>query len=128
MRPLHRSLVAAGLLALCACDSGAPPVRGIAGGNAQDGQLAIEALGCAICHIIPGVAWPRGNVGPSLAGFAERNLIAGVVVNRPDTVAAFVRNATAVLPRGAMPPIAMTDQQARDIAAYLGTLRSEDAS
>lgn len=83
----------------------------------------IERVGCAACHTIPGIGWPKGRVGPPLKGFAEQSLIAGRVPNRPDVLAAFVRNAPAVVPETGMPPMPLSEEEARDVAAYLYTLR-----
>jgi cytochrome c551/c552 len=93
--------------------------------SAQTGITAIKQLGCGACHDIPGVSWPRSHVGPSLENFGDRNLIAGVFPNTPDNLAVFVQNATRFVPDGAMPPIAMTSQQAEDIALYLLSLQDE---
>lgn len=88
------------------------------------GIEAIEELGCGACHVIPGIAWPKSDVGPSLHGFGGRNFIAGVLPNNSKNLAAFIQNATTYVPDGAMPPIYMTKQQAIDISAYLHSLRS----
>lgn len=90
---------------------------------AARGKAAAERLGCGACHAMPGVGWPQGRVGPALAGFGERALIAGRVPNRPDALARFVRDAPSLAPGSAMPPIAMSDAEARDIAAWLHSLR-----
>lgn len=90
------------------------------------GVDAVVALGCGACHDVPGVAWPKSNVGPPLLAWGTRGLIAGVIPNTAENLAAFIQNATAVVPTGAMPPIAMTDRQAADIAAYLLSLKEED--
>ncbi|WP_077511956.1 cytochrome c family protein [Sphingomonas sp. LM7] len=83
------------------------------------GKAAIERVGCAACHQIPGIRWPQGGSGPSLAGFAEQGLIAGRLPNRPDMLAAFVRNAPGVLPGTTMPAMPLSEGEARDVAAYL---------
>lgn len=83
------------------------------------GKAAIERVGCGACHAIPGVAWPKGATGPSLEGFAGQTLIAGRLPNRPDLLAAYVRNAPATLPGTTMPAMPLTRQEARDVAAYL---------
>ena len=83
------------------------------------GKLAIERTGCGACHAIPGVRWPQGQAGPSLAGFADQGLIAGRLPNRPDLLAAFVRNAPATLPGTTMPAMPLSPAEARDVAAYL---------
>lgn len=87
--------------------------------DAGRGKMAIERVGCGACHAIPGIAWPQGAVGPSLEGFARQTLIAGHLPNRPDRLAAFVRDAPAALPGTSMPAMPLTEAEARDVAAYL---------
>lgn len=87
--------------------------------DVANGLASIERAGCGACHAIPGVNWPRGESGPSLAGFARQGLIAGRLPNRPDVLAAFVRNAPATLPGTTMPAMPLDTQEARDVAAYL---------
>jgi cytochrome c1 len=86
------------------------------------GRRTIERLACGACHVIPGVAWPRGRVGPSLDGFGARALIAGRFPNKPEILARWVRDAPSLAPHTGMPAIPMTDQEARDVAAYLYAL------
>lgn len=88
------------------------------------GKQLIEKVGCGSCHDIPGIAWPKGRVGPPLDDFAKQSLIAGRVPNRPDNLAAFVRDAPAVVPGSAMPKMPLNPQESRDVAAYLYTLGS----
>lgn len=92
--------------------------------NAENGRLVIERVGCAACHAIPGVNWPKGGLGPSLAGFGKQGLIAGQLPNRPDVLARFVREAPALLPGTTMPAMPLNEKEARDVAAYLYTLRA----
>jgi len=91
----------------------------------QHGLAAIERAGCGACHEIPGVDWPRGRLGPSLRGFTDIGLIAGAVPNTAENLAAFVRDAPAVKPGSTMPPIPLTEQEARAIAAYLHGLNDD---
>ena len=91
--------------------------------SAEHGRQIIERVGCAACHSIPGIDWPTGRVGPPLKGFAEQSLIAGRAPNRPEVLAAFVRNAPAVVPNSGMPPMPLSEEESRDVAAYLYTLR-----
>ncbi|WP_126173570.1 c-type cytochrome [Altericroceibacterium xinjiangense] len=86
---------------------------------ASRGLALIDKVGCGACHEIPGLDWPKGRLGPSLAGFDDVGLIAGHLPNRPGTLAAFIRNAPAVKPGSTMPPMPLTEEQAADIAAYL---------
>jgi mono/diheme cytochrome c family protein len=83
------------------------------------GKEAIERVGCGSCHTIPGVRWPQGKVGPTLAGLPERALIAGRLPNRPDVLAAYIRNAPALVPGSGMPAMPVSETEAQDIAAYL---------
>jgi cytochrome c2 len=92
----------------------ASPVQGLA---------VMKRVGCASCHTVPGLRWPEGQVGPTLHRFAERNLISGQLPNRPDVLAAYVRNAPAILPGTTMPAMPISQGEARDVAAYLYTLR-----
>ncbi|WP_269713298.1 c-type cytochrome [Caulobacter sp. NIBR2454] len=109
-------------MSLCACDGAKTTPRAIAGADPGAGRAAMERVGCGACHQIPGVRWPQGKVGPSLEGFADRALIAGQLPNQPQTLAAFIRNAPALSPNSGMPPMPVTEEEARDIAAYLYTL------
>jgi cytochrome c1 len=110
------SCVAAGFAAVWAQTAGAQ-------GNAIAGRLAIAEAGCGACHVIPGVPGARGKVGPPLAGFGGRAYIAGTLPNRQETLERWVADAPALAPATAMPAIPLSAIQARDIAAYLRTLR-----
>lgn len=89
------------------------------------GLVAIKRVGCGACHETPGVNWPKGRTGPSLTGFDDVGVIAGNLPNTPATLAAFVRNAPKAKPGSTMPAMPLTEQEARDIAAYL--LGADDA-
>lgn len=114
---LARALMVPLLVASCK-----PPPSGehhMPQSSPANGRTVIERVGCAACHVVPGIRWPRGGVGPSLAGFAEQTLIAGRLPNRPEILAAFVRDAPAIVPGTAMPAMPISETEARDVAAYL---------
>ncbi len=117
-RRLGRWLVA-GCAGLAACDG--PPDRSPTLGDAdlQRGRQLVVDKGCVACHSFPDVAWPRGALGPALEHFAHQGLIAGQLPNQPGVLMQFVRDAPALVPGTAMPAIPMTDQEARDVTAYL---------
>jgi mono/diheme cytochrome c family protein len=95
-------------------DEGVPdPVRGI---------VALRQYGCATCHRIPGVVGADTPVGPSLAHFAQRRYIAGAVANEPRGLVRWLREPQALHAGSAMPDLAVTERDARDMAAYLVTL------
>ncbi|MGQ3095665.1 MAG: c-type cytochrome [Roseateles sp.] len=108
---------------LVAC--GGPPDRTPTLGNADAsrGRQLVADKGCVACHSFPDVRWPRGGLGPSLENFARQNLIAGRLPNQPGVLMQFVRDAPALVPGTAMPTTPMTDQEARDVTAYLLTLK-----
>lgn len=116
------AVIAAGL-ALAGCTDKSDRPRPLAGADIERGRLAAERLACAACHRIPGVAWPRGRVGGSLEGFANRPLIAGRFPNQPDVLVRWLVDAPALAPETGMPPQALTAAEARDVAAFLYTLR-----
>ena len=87
--------------------------------DAERGRELIQKVGCATCHTIEGIDWPKGRAAPEIRGLGGRALIAGRVPNRPDALAAFVRNAPAVAPGTTMPPMPLTERESRDVAAYL---------
>lgn len=105
------------------CSEPLPPQHRVAGGDPLRGRALIAATGCGACHEIPGVAGARGTVGPPLDGFARRKLVAGVAPNRPSVLIEWVRAAPDIAPETAMPHLPLSDDQARDVAAYLYTLR-----
>ena len=61
-------------------------------------------------------------VGASLAQFAFRGYVAGRP-NAPDHVMGWIRHPQSVRPATPMPEMGVTEAAARDIAAYLYTLR-----
>ena len=93
------------------------------GGDPARGKTAITRYGCAACHQIRGVIGAQGLVGPPLEGVARRAYIGGVLGNSPDNMIRWVQNPQAVDQKTAMPNLGVTDADARDIAAYLYTLR-----
>jgi cytochrome c1 len=92
---------------------------------AERGLAAIRRAGCGACHRIAGLDWPAGRAGPSLTEFDGEVPIAGTLVNTPANLAAFIRNAPAAKPGSTMPPMPVTADEARDIAAYLYAQQEE---
>lgn len=120
--PPTASLVAlVPLLGLAACKATPDERHHMPQASPERGRLAMERVGCGACHSIPGI-WPEGRAGPSLHDFAGQGLIAGRLPNRPDVLAGFVRNAPHWLPGTAMPAMPLSEEEARDVAAYLYTL------
>ncbi|MBB3345675.1 cytochrome c family protein [Sphingomonas sp. BK069] len=95
----------------------------VSGWTVTAGRAAIARYGCGSCHAIPGVAGASGSVGPSLAKVAVRASIAGRLPNDAEAMALWLRHPQAVTPRNGMPEQGVTRSDARDITAYLYTLK-----
>ena len=110
-------------LFLSACGTDIEPRTIVPGGDATRGQGALLGYGCESCHAIPGVYGTTARVGPALGGFARRHLIAGQMENTPENAIKWIMNPQAIDPGNAMPNLNVTEDAARDMAAYLYTLR-----
>ena len=86
------------------------------------GKVALTQYACNACHLIPGVTGAQVHVGPPLAGIASRGLLAGQLANTPEHLVRWIREPQQVDPNTAMPTLGVDERDARDIAAYLGTL------
>ena len=95
----------------------------LTGGRPQRGRVVARLYGCGACHTIPGVDGANSLVGPPLAGIANRAYIAGVLTNEPDHLVGWIENPQLIDSKTAMPTLGVSDRDARDIAAYLSTLR-----
>jgi len=117
-------LVGATLCASAACGGSAErETYALTGGSASRGKNDIRSYGCGACHVIPGVPGASGRVGPSLADIAHQSFVGGVVANTPANMIAWIQDPPALSPRTAMPNLNVSNSDARDIAAYLYTLR-----
>jgi cytochrome c2 len=112
-----RTSLCTGLAGLLLCGCGAPDAR------VERGQRLLAQYQCGACHAIPGVPSSKGRVGPPLARFGQRSYIAGEIPNRPDTLARWIAAPAALVPGTAMPDMGASEADARDMAAYLWTLR-----
>jgi cytochrome c len=104
-------------------DSPAYPDQAIPGSDPSAGKVAITEYGCASCHVIPGVPGANGTVGPPLTNFAQRQYVAGLLPNEPDNLMRWIRDPQGVIKGVAMPNMAVSEQDAKNIAAYLYTLK-----
>lgn len=92
------------------------------GDPAKGPQLLVQ-YGCTSCHTIAGIGW--GKVGPPLTGLAERQYIAGVLVNVPANLMAWIMNPRKLKPQTAMPNLNVRSEEALHITAYLCTLGNQ---
>lgn len=111
------------IFTLAACASPRPaPHQQLPGTNPSAGRTALVAYGCGGCHTIPGVENANSRVGPSLAGIAAQSYIAGKLPNTADNMVRWIRDPQGIDPGVVMPNLGVTEQQARDMAAYLYSL------
>lgn len=118
-RILPAIVAAAILTAGCARPETAPAVQG----DAKAGRAAVQRYQCGACHTIPGIAGARGLVGPPLAAYRQRVYLAGKLPQEPALLARWIQDAPSLSPQTAMPNLGVSEQDARDIAAFLYQLR-----
>jgi cytochrome c1 len=97
--------------------------EGLTGGDVGRGRVALSTYGCGTCHEVPGVRGAIGLVGPPLAHLASRIYVAGVLANTPERLIDWIQHPRHVDPRTAMPELDVSEADARDIAAYLYSLK-----
>ncbi|WP_431323293.1 c-type cytochrome [Rhizobium sp. YTU87027] len=93
--------------------------RDLTGGDPSKAAPIFRRYGCTGCHVIPGIAGADGKVAAPLSGIRQRVYIAGVVDNNADNLVQWIVSPQAFSPRTAMPSTGITQQEARDLAAYL---------
>jgi cytochrome c len=122
---LGLALAISWLLLAGACRGRSEPTPGsqATGGDPDRGRELIELKNCGACHTIPGVRGARGVVGPPLTSFARRGFVGGEVPNTPVNLVRWIRDPHQVEARTAMPALGLDERQARDVAAFLYTLR-----
>jgi cytochrome c len=111
-------LIAFALVVACKRQEVAVPA-----GDPSHGKQLIDQYGCITCHIIPGIAGPKGMIGPSLEHVASRPILAGKIQNSPASMEQYIQNPQAADPQNSMPNLGVKPDEARDIAAYLRTLK-----
>jgi mono/diheme cytochrome c family protein len=108
---------------LAAADPAAcPPHPGarIASADAKtQARIVLRQYACVGCHTIPGVVGADVHVGPPLAGFGRRSLIAGRLPNSADNLVRWIVEPASVDPQTAMPAMGVAPEHARQIADYL---------
>ena len=100
------------------------PQYTLVGAQPEQAPAAFTAYGCPACHTIQGVDGQRGKVGPKLDGhFAKQAYIAGKLANTPDNLTTWLRLPQKVEPGTAMPNLGVSESAARNMAAYLYSLK-----
>lgn len=106
------------LTVLAACSS-----AGSRDANPRAGAILITRYACGSCHAISGIQQANGMVGPSLNHIGGQKMLAGALPNTAENIARFVRTPRALVKDSVMPDQDLSDAEARDVAAYLQTLK-----
>lgn len=86
------------------------------------GRQVFETHACTNCHTIRGTA-AVGTFGPDLTHLASRATIAsGAAMNTPTELYAWIKNPDAVKPGSLMPAMQLSDEEIKQLVAYLETL------
>jgi cytochrome c2 len=107
-----------------ACESDSTQAgHSVPGANAERGKSLIVAYGCSSCHVVPGIRDAHATVGPSLESFDRRMYVAGMLPNQLEPLMRWIMEPQKIIPGNAMPDMRVSPRDARDIAAFLYTLR-----
>ena len=115
--------LAAAFMSGCTGGHALRPYTVAVGASPRRGRKLIESYGCGSCHTIPGIPSAHGLVGPPLMWMVRRTMIAGELPNSPENLVRWIKDPKKVEPGTAMPDLGLSDQEARDVAAYLTNLR-----
>ena len=86
------------------------------------GRHIFETEACMNCHIIEGTA-SKGTFGPDLTHLMSRATIAaGAAPNTPENLRAWIENPNTFKPGALMPAMQLSDEQVKELVAYLSTL------
>jgi cytochrome c len=116
-------MVALAVVSSCRDTSVERRAAAMTGGDVSRGRAAISKYGCAGCHTIPGVDNAGATVGPTLDRIASRPLLGRQLPNTPENIMKWLQDPQQIDPKSPMPDMGVTDGDARDIAAFLYTLR-----
>jgi cytochrome c len=121
-RVIQLFFVLAFLSLLPACSgevNGVPEPQASSNNTIEAGRRLIASYGCGSCHSIPGVAGADGIAAPPLSRFYQRTYIAGRLPNTTENLVKWIQNPQQIEPGNAMPDLGVSEEEARDMAAYL---------
>ncbi len=123
LRTISTVIVLAAAALGCEPSRTRPPMRQVPGGDPDRGREALTVYGCGGCHSVPGVEGADSWVAPPLDRYGERAFVAGVISNNAENLTRWIMDPREVDPDTAMPDLGVPRDTARDMAAYLYTLR-----
>src|SRR5688572_26866571 len=96
-----------------------PPALYVPGASPDRGRMLVQKYSCGACHTIPGVRAAAGSVGPRLDRMKEQIYVAGILPNTPQNLTFWITSPKKADPQTVMPELGISEDDARDIAAYL---------
>jgi cytochrome c len=118
---LRGVLVLPAILAISGCGMD-EEARRVIGGEPARGRQALRSYGCYSCHTIAGIPGAHGTIGPVLDRKSRRASSAGLPADLSARIQ-WIRDPQGIGGPTLMPNMGVSEQDARDIAAYLYTLR-----
>jgi cytochrome c1 len=118
-------LLLALVLAACGESEAERHARQITGGDPGNGLGLVRKYGCNSCHMVPGAPGAKtgAKAGPPFEGVGSRPTLAGGLPNTPENLIRWIRNPQSVSRGTQMPNLGVSEQDSRDLAAFLYTLR-----
>ncbi len=99
------------------------PAAAAASPDAQRGAELFRERTCINCHAIQGTS-AGARVGPDLTHVAGRDTLgAGIIRNTPDNLARWIKDPHQIKPGVLMPNVKLSDDEVRQMTAYLETLK-----
>jgi cytochrome c len=123
VRVVAATVLVAGVAALNACGDTRASSVVLDGGDAAHGKAVIQHYGCNACHAVAGFPEPSVVVAAPITGIASRGYIAGTLPTTPSNLALWIRFPKKVKPATAMPDLGVSESEARDVVAYLYSLK-----
>jgi mono/diheme cytochrome c family protein len=93
------------------------------GGSASEGKKLFETVGCQDCHVAGGFTKVREARGTSYDIAPELSRVGSK--DNPDWIYDWIRNPRHFNPQTRMPNLRLSDQEAKNIVAYLTTLKDD---
>lgn len=123
--PWWRFALVTGVVLTACAEAPGPDVayRAVPQGDPERGAMLLTRYQCGRCHAVPGAPSDSITIASPLEAFGARSYIAGRVPNGPATLQRWLQDPQSVVAGTAMPNVGMSPDDARDMAAYLLSLR-----
>lgn len=112
------------ILASCGRSEKIPVASAPAGPSSPArGKQLLTQYGCISCHRIPTVEGAKGKIGPALDHIGSHPMLSNKFPNDLATLTRWLQNPQSMDPDSSMPDLDVTPADARDISAFLLSLK-----